>query len=141
MAEATRHYLAGLSTNFVFDDAMFALRSTDPAIKAIREQLWLIYDDLREHRAKGAWQPTASQREVVTRAILFLKSDFEYRWPAVPAWYSAVRPLISLVTLGGGVRALDRRFAFNDPESVWPFRGPDEVRAAMSEPRYLASAT
>ncbi len=140
MAEATRHYLAGVSTNFAFDDAIFALRSADQAIKAIREQLWLLYDDLREHRAKGVWQPSAGQREVVTRTILFLKSDFEYRWPAVPAWYFAVRPIVWLVTLGIGVRVLDRQFEVSDPENVWPFRGPEEVHAAMSEPRYLASA-
>ncbi len=140
MADA-RHYLAGVSTNFAFDDAIFALRSADPAIKAIREQLWLLYDDLREHRAKGAWQPPVGQREVVTRMVLFLKTDLEYRWPAVPAWYFAVRPIIRLVTLGLGVQVLDRQFEVSDSENVWPFRGAEEVRAAMREPRYLASAT
>ena len=141
MAETTRHYLAGLSTNFRFDDTLSELRSADPAIKAIREQLWLIYDDLREHRAKGGWQPTTRQREIITRTILFLKSDVEYRWPTVPAWYSALRPLIGALTLGAGVRRLDGEFKFKDPDGVWPFRSTSEVQAAKSEPKYLASAT
>ena len=82
MAEATRHYLAGLSTNFRFDDTLHEIESADPAIKAIRAQLWLIYDDLREHRATTDWQLSARQREIVVRTILFLKSDIEYQWPA-----------------------------------------------------------
>lgn len=141
MAEATRHYLAGLSTNFAFDDAMFELKSRDPAINAVRQQLWLIYDDLREHRATKNWQLTSEQREIVLRVILFLKSDCEYGWASVPGWYAPLRPLIGLATLGLGVRALDRRFQFRDLDNVWPFRSPDEVRVALKEPKYLASAT
>jgi len=141
IAEAARHYLSGLSTNFAFDDAIFELRSSDPAIEAIRKQLWLTYDDLREHRHEGKWGLTAEQREVVVRTIMFLKSDFEYQWPAVPAWYSGTRPLIWLLTFGFGARALDRRFEFRDFENVWPFRSREEVHEAMDEPKYLASAT
>jgi len=141
LAEAIRHYLAGTSTNFVFDRAIFRLKSRDPAINAVREQLWLIYDDLREHRAKDSWRPTAAQREIILRVIVFLKSDCEYRWPTVPAWYTALRPLVALITLGLGVRALDRRFEFKDIDNVWPFRSHEEVHAAVSEPKYLASAT
>lgn len=141
IAEATRHYLTGLSTNLVFDDAMFDLRSNDPAIKAIRDQLWLIYDDLREHTAKETGRLTTEQREIVLRIIVFLKSDGEYRWPTVPAWYPAVRPLIALGTLGFGTRALDRKFLFKDPDDIWPFRNREEIQEAMSKPKYLASAT
>lgn len=141
MAEATRHYLAGLSTNFRFDDALREIQSADVAIKAIRAQLWLIYDDLREHRAKNDWQLSAHQREIVVRTILFLKSDIEYQWPTVPAWYVALRPLIGVMTLGGVVRRLDRAYEFKDFDNVWPFRNIAEIRAASREPRYLASAT
>jgi hypothetical protein len=141
MAEAIRHYLTGVATNFRFDNTLFEIQSADLAIEAIRGQLWLIYDDLREHRAKDAWRPTGREREVVLRTILFLKSDLEYRWPTVPTWYGALRPLIGLLTLGAGVRWLDRTYEFKDLEGVWPFKSSEEIQAAMSEPRYLASAT
>lgn len=81
VAEAMRHYLAGVSTNFALDDALFDPNSSDPAIDAIRKQVWLIYDDLREHRHEGIWKITAEQREVAMRIILFLQSDLEYQWP------------------------------------------------------------
>jgi len=61
MAEPARFYLAGLSTNFEFDDKSFDLKSDDPAIKAIRQQLWLIYDDLQEHRHEGVWKLAEKQ--------------------------------------------------------------------------------
>lgn len=141
VAEAIRHYLAGVSTNFALDDLLFGLKSRDPAIDAIRKQLWLIYDDLREHRHEGAWKIASEQREIVIRIILFLKSDFEYQWPNVPGWYRAVRPLIWLLTLGFGSSALDRQFGFQDIENVWPFRSLEEVRGAKNDPKYLAAAT
>jgi len=141
MAEAARHYLTGLSTNFLFDDAIFSLKSYDPAVNAIRNQLWLIYDDLREHKHEGAWRISEEQREIILRIIMFLKSDFEYQWPCVPSWYSASRPIVWLLTLGFGVRALDKRFEFRDPENVWPFHGLEEVEKAKDDPKYFASAT
>ena len=139
MAEATRHYLAGVSTNFVFDDRIFNIKSSDPAIKANRGQLWLIYDDIRKHKHEGRWRLGDREREIVVRAIMFLKSDREYQWPLVPAWYIAARPLVRLLTLGFGVRVLDRKFEFHDPSNVWPFRSHDEVQAAINEPKYLAA--
>lgn len=74
----------GLSNNFTFNDTIFDLKSRDPAIRAIRDQLWLIYDDFREHRHEGRWKLSARQRNIVLRIILFLKSDLEYQWPRVP---------------------------------------------------------
>jgi len=73
--------------------------------------------------------------------IMFLKSEIEYRWPEVPAWYTLLRPIIWLLTFGIGVRSLDRRFQFKDHENVWPFRSSEEIQVAKDEPKYLASAT
>jgi len=141
VAEAIRHYLAGLSTNFTLDNALFELKSSDPAIDAIRRQLWFIYDDLREHRHEGTWKIAAQKREIVMRIILFLKSDCEYQWRQVPGWYRVTRPLIWLLTLGLGSCALDRRFEFRDIENVWTFRSAEEVQGAKNEPEYLAAIT
>lgn len=136
-----RHYLAGVSTNFALNDALFDLKSSDPAIDAIRKQVWFIYDDLREHRHEGTWKIAAEQREVAMRIILFLKTDREYEWPHVPSWYRASRPLIWLLTLGFGSSALDRQFEFRDAENVWPFRSSEEIQEAKNDPKYLATAT
>ena len=141
IAEAARHYLAGLSTNFVFDDAIFDLKSGDPAIKAIRQQLWLIYDDLQEHKHEGKWKLSEEQQEIVIRIIMFLKSDFEYRWPTVPGWYSGFRPLIWIFTFGVGARSLNKKFEYEDVKNVWPFHSYEEVQVTKDEPIYLASAT
>jgi len=141
MAEAARHYVAGLSTNFAFDDTIFDLKSNDLAIAAVRHQLWLIYDDLQEHTHEGKWRLSEEQREIVVRIIMFLKNDNEYQWPAVPGWYTGFRPLIWLFTFSFGARALDRRFEFSDDENVWPFRNQEEVRVAKDDPKYLAAAT
>lgn len=141
VADAMRHYLAGVSTNVALDDALFDLKSSDPAIAAIRKQVWFIYEDLREHRHEGTWKIAAEQREVAMRIILFLKSDHEYEWPRVPGWYRATRLLIWLLTLGFGSGALDRKFEFRDIENVWPFRSSEEVQGAKNDPKYLAAAT
>lgn len=140
-AEAIRYYLSGASTNFTLDEKLFGLKSSDAAIDAIRKQLWLIYDDLREHRHDGAWKISADQREIVIRIILFLKSDLEYQWPSVPSWYRSTRALVWLLTFGFGSRALDRRFEFRDIDSVWPFHSSEEVQGAKNDPKYLAAAT
>jgi hypothetical protein len=141
VAEAIRYYLSGSSTNFTLDEKLFCLKSSDAAIDAIRKQLWLIYDDLREHRHEGAWTISADQREIVIRIILFLKSDFEFQWPSVPSWYRITSAFIWLLTFGFGSRALDRRFEFRDIDNVWPFHSSEEVQVAKNDPKYLAAAT
>lgn len=141
MAAAVRHYLASLSTNFAFNHAIFDLKSHDPAIDAIRNQLWLIYDDLREHRHEEGWRISEQERDVVLRVIMFLKGDFEYQWPRVPSWYSVGRPFIGLITLGFGTKMLDGRFWNQDYKDIWPFHDRDEVELARDAAKYLASAT
>ena len=141
MAEAARFYLAGFLTNFEFNDAIFDLKTDDPAIKAIRQQLWLIYDDLQEHKCKGKWKLSEEEREIVIRIIMFLKSEIEYRWPKVPACYTSLRPIVWLLTFGIGVKSLDQKFEFKDSNNVWPFRSSEEIQGAKDEPKYLASVT
>ncbi|MEH6544579.1 MAG: hypothetical protein V7721_11635 [Porticoccaceae bacterium] len=141
VAEAARHYVTGLSTNFTFDEALFNLKFKDQAIEPICQNLWLIYDDLREHKHEGLWRLSEEQREIVIRIIMFLKSNIEYRWPTVPTWYSSMRPLIWLFTFSLGAKVLDQKFEFIDNENVWPFRDSNEVQEAKDDPKYLAAAT
>ena len=141
IAEAARQYLAGLSTNFEFDDILFELHSEDPAIEAMCQQLWLVYDDLRKHKNEGKWKLNEAQREIVVRIVMFLKSDLEYSWPAIPEWYKTLRPVIYLLSLGVAVKALDRKFEYIDELDVWPFRNESEIEVTKHAPKYLASAT
>lgn len=141
IAESTRHYLSGLSTNFKFDDSLFQISSDDAAIDAIRNNLWLIYDDLREHKHEGKWELSAAQREIAVRIIMFLKSDFEYTWPNVPTWYRIFRPMIWLVSIGAGTKCLDRKYYFYDNLGIWPFITQTQIEEAKCQPKYLAVAT
>lgn len=96
LSEATRHFVARLTSNFTFDDAAFSVSTSDRSVTEIRDQLWTIYDDLHEHRLEGKWAISEQQRRVIARAVMFLKSDVEYSWPVVPRWYRATRPLIGV---------------------------------------------
>lgn len=139
LAEATRHFAVGLSTNFEFDDTAFSLRTTDRGVLEIRQELWSIYDDLREHELKGEWNLSEKQRKVVARIVMFLKSDFEYKWPVVPTWYRLLRPLLWIPTIGIGTKALDDKYRVRLDMEIWPFSSSEEIQSARTTPTYLAN--
>lgn len=138
LAEATRHFVACLSTNYEFDDTAFSIRSKDRGVRVTRDQIWLIYDDLHEHKLDGKWALSDEQREVLYRVIMFLKSDTEYLWPKVPIWYRAARPFIWFLSLGRITLKLDERFGRNFDMSVWPFRTAEDIERVQRHPKYLA---
>lgn len=141
LAEAVRHFVSCLSTNYQFDDAAFDLSTDDQGVVEIREQVWLIYDDLHEHKLEGKWALSDEQRAVVHRIILFLKSDSEYLWPTVPSWYRVLRPFIWFFSLGLLTKLLDERYERELDLSVWPFRTSEEIERARLQPRYLSGGT
>lgn len=141
LAEATRHYLTRHSTNFEFDVAAFDLKSDDLGVICTRDNLWLIYDDLQEHKHEKKWTLSDEHRQIVLRIILFLKSDTEYSWPVIPYWYRLVRPIIWLFSIGRVTKHLDARFRFKDEMNIWPFSSAEEMEIARMEPKYLANAT
>jgi len=140
LAEAIRHLVTRLSTNYQFDDVAFALSTRDRGVLEIREQIWGIYDDVCEHRLDEKWALTNEQRAVVHRIIMFLKSDSEYLWPRVPAWYRVTRPFIWLLSLGALPKTLDERFGRKLDMHVWPYRTAEEIDQARRHPRYLTGA-
>ena len=133
IAEATRHFVAGLSTNFEFDDSVWAISTTDRGVKEIRWALWTLYSDFRTHKLK----PTDELQEVAARILLFLKSDCEYSWPAVPRWYPPVRALLCLLSLDRARHRLDAKYR---DMAVWPFLSVSEADVAREHPRYLAGS-
>lgn len=55
-------------------------RVCDPALSEIACWAWLFYSDLRTHSLRGDDALDREERHDFARAILFLKSDFEYRY-------------------------------------------------------------
>jgi hypothetical protein len=71
LVTAINRYLDGETTAFTFDDELFNLKSDDPTISHVIYQLWLFYDDLKDHKvqlSKEAW-------DYFQRLILVLHSD------------------------------------------------------------------
>jgi hypothetical protein len=71
LVAAINRYLDGETTAFKFDDEIFGIDSDDPTISYLVRQLWLFYDDLKDHKAqlsKEAW-------DYFQRLVLVLQSD------------------------------------------------------------------
>ena len=82
LAELVRHFVSNRISNLEFDDAAFNIRSTDPGVEAIREELWLCYDDFSTQQL----ELSKDQRRIISCWIVFLKTDFEYVWQKAPDW-------------------------------------------------------
>ena len=71
LVAAINRYLDGETTAFKFDDEIFSIDSDDPTISHVVSQLWLFYDDCKDHKAqlsKEAW-------DYFQRLVLVLQSD------------------------------------------------------------------
>jgi len=88
----------------------------------------------------GAHALSNEQLIVVMRAIVFLKSDYEYKWPSWPLYYRVARPLLWLISLGLVTKRLDNHFHGNGDDEAWPFFKVEEYQAALKSPRYLNGA-
>ena len=75
-----RRFAAGRLTNDDFVDA-FPSSKTDPALRAVDQRAWALYDDFRTHRLTGRHALAPAGRREVARWVLFLQSDVEYTWP------------------------------------------------------------
>jgi hypothetical protein len=116
----------------------------DPSITALADMAWLLYSDMKEHRLVGRHSIGPGERREVLRWILFLDSDFEYRWPKMPLpglsplrrvrpaltrwlhWPSAISPKQAAEFLAAG------------DHSAWPFVSRSEYRHTLANPRRLA---
>jgi hypothetical protein len=116
----------------------------DAAIMAFAGMAWLLYSDMKEHRLAGRHSIGPGERREVLRWILFLDSDFEYRWPMMhlpglsplrrvrPAltrwlnWPNAISPKQATGFLAAG------------DHNAWPFVSRSEYKHALRNPRRLA---
>lgn len=141
-AQLLRHFAAGRLTNFAYedraDDIMGTYRSdegrADPALWAIYQQVWFMYDDLHTHRLAGRYALSRKTRREVARWILFLYTDDEYLWPEDSIQYGLGGCLLNIVTLGlwGWItrpRELQRLQTIGEVDA-WPFLNHTGVRSA-----------
>jgi len=126
-AEVLRHLFTGIITNDQFEDASWHCPSEDPAIYEIFYlAAWPMYDDLHEHKLKGAHAPTEGAKKDLARCILFLKTDLEYEWPRRTGWKSLFRfsRAHPWETCGG-------------ERSVWPFFRRSDLKQAKKQHPFL----
>lgn len=132
LAARLRHLASGLMSNERFEDS--SRRSKDRAIAELEWRLaWPVYDDMHEHRLTGEYALTYGMRRDFARAVLFLKTEFEYEWATKRGLRGFInstfrlRPLRRIPpvsTQGGDLR-------------VWPFyRRADYLAALKTRPYF-----
>jgi hypothetical protein len=140
LAELMRHLIAGVITNDQFEGRL--PESTDPAIFEIYwNGAWGLYDDMHEHRMTGRWYIRRGSRSDLSRAILFLKGDLRYEWPAYPPRPRLLAMILSLVTLGYANRLMLQSWRRHGDFTVWPFIQREDYERALALPPYLARAS
>ena len=75
-----RSFIDGEITNDDFE-AQFPRNAEDPAIPAIKANVWMLYSDLRQHKLTGKHAPNAEYRAILERCVLFLETNLEFEWP------------------------------------------------------------
>ena len=83
LALLVRRLGSGRLRTLKFDRLAFQIESRDPAIDAVRTQLWGCYDDFCDTRL----QVDRDGRRVLSKMVLFLRSDQAFRAAKKPKWH------------------------------------------------------
>ena len=111
------------------------LPSDDPAITAVEDASYWGSCELGPKRFVGRHLLSPESRRDIARVVVFLRSDFEYRWPSERDW-SALRYLLHVL----GVRCIPvsqaeiAQWAQVVDAEAWPFVSVAEVKSAASVP-------
>ncbi len=84
LAELIRHLANGCITTGEFDDFHMFVDSEDPAVSAVSNEAWGLYDDVWPawaYRLRGHHKLSPEVRRQVAIWAVFLYSDTEYEWP------------------------------------------------------------
>lgn len=131
-AELVRGLASGLITNDDFEDNI--PDSRDKAIISIfSEGVWFLYDDLREYKLKGKYALSKEEKSLVARCVLFLKTNYEYKWPSV----SIIERLISFMTFGLVGYSVKKQWKEAGDIEVWPFLSDEQFFTAKKQFGYL----
>jgi hypothetical protein len=138
-----RRLIAGAITNDQFERSI-PVNDEDAAILAITDMSWLLYSDVKEHRLVGRYSAGPDSRREVLRWVLFLDSDFEYRWPKISlpgiSPLRRARPIVTRWLNGPNAISYERAAAFlmAGDYNAWPFISRLEYKHALRHPRRLA---
>jgi hypothetical protein len=138
-----RLLVSGKISDDQFEDGI--PETSDAAIMAFAGMAWLLYSGAYEHRLVGRYATEPGARREVVRWVLFLDSDYPYRWPRMylpglhplrrvrPAlmrwlnWPNAISPEHAAEFLAAGDR------------HAWPFISRSEYKHALRNPMRLAA--
>lgn len=135
LAELLRHLVSGQISNDQFE-ASIPISTNDDGCKAILEQAWHLYSDLHEHKLTGHHAVTRKDKRQIARFIVFLHSDYEYKWPSHPCT-GLSRLLATIISLGKIPEYSDRKWQASGDFEVWPFMKRQEYEKAVREPKLL----
>lgn len=134
-AETIRHFVTSQITNKEFI-RRYPHSKEDPAIWALDDTVWCLYDDIRTHRLAGDYALTKEFKTEVARWLLFLYSDAEYVWPKIgkpgfrqtPSWFCRILPF---------AQKRFETFRAAGDYSVWPFLRREDFEAARRKAKLL----
>ncbi len=108
--------------------------TTDRAFNAIASAIWGSYDDMREHFLGDGLELPAEARALLDRCILFMQTDFPYRWEREN--FISVQPLEPIRRLLARLRrrapGLREGPESGDDWRVWPFSSDAELAQAKA---------
>jgi hypothetical protein len=134
LAELIRSLVAGNITNYEFEASLPT--STDDAVwEVFHNGAWCLYSDMKEYKLRGEYALSPEDKTVVARWVLFLKSDYEYKWPSA----SFREALLKSISLGFfGQSTLDKWKDYGDV-SYWPFVNSNQFDEAKQAKGYLGA--
>ena len=134
LAELIRSLVAGNITNDEFENTL--PDSTDDAVwEVFHNGAWCLYCDMKEYKLKGKDALSQEDKSIVARWVLFLKSDYEYKWPSA-SFREAFLKSISLGIFGQST--LDKWKEYGDV-SYWPFVNANQFNRAKQGKGYLGA--
>lgn len=137
-----RRLIAGTISNDQFEGRTPA-SDRDAAILAITDMSWLLYSDMKKHQLVGHHSIDPTSRREVLRWILFLDSDFEYRWPRIslPGIAPAQRTHSAWTRWLNGPGAISHQHAAEflaaGDYNAWPFISRSDYKRALKHPKRL----
>lgn len=139
-AETIRHYVCGVITNREFEER-YPTSKVDPIIRTLDDSLWAAYEDIGTHKLAGENAVSCDLKQRISRWLLFLYSNCEYRWPKLSD--AGFRDLPADSSLGKFIRKIfgyeERSLAFmrSGDYAVWPFFTREEYENAIQNPILL----
>jgi hypothetical protein len=131
-AAVLRQLVEGAVTNVEYE-RKYPTNKDDPALWAVYIQSWFSYSDRREHTLTGRYTPNDEGRRLFERCILFLRTDWEFEWPAPKIGLRGA--LIRLLGLGWLLKQRDRKEMSVGDVEVWPFLRRCDYESALGQQR------